>query len=55
MCDAGDDVAVLHHTAAGGTTSRTASWPFGPAGAEELTRPPASESVALPDGLDRDP
>jgi hypothetical protein len=52
MCDTGEDVTVLQHTAARGTTTRTAAWPFGLAVAEELTRPPACESVALPDGLD---
>jgi hypothetical protein len=52
MCDCGDDVTVLQHTAARGSTTRTAVWPFGLATAEELTRPPASEAVPLPDGLD---
>ena len=43
MCDAGDDVAVLQHTAARGTTTRRGRWPFGMAEAEHLTRPPAGE------------
>jgi hypothetical protein len=48
LCDTGDEVAVLHHTAAKGTTSRTAAWPFGMARAEELTRPPARREDELP-------
>lgn len=52
MCDPGDDVMVLQHTAGRGTITRTATWPFPMAAAEELTRPPASDAVALPDGLD---
>ena len=51
MCELGDDVTVLQHTAARGTTTRTGVWPFGLAVAEELTRPPASEAVPVPDGL----
>jgi hypothetical protein len=43
MCDPGDDVSVLQHTAACGTTSRRATWPFGMAEAERLTRPPARD------------
>jgi hypothetical protein len=43
MCDAGDDVSVLQHTAACGTTSRRATWPFGMDEAERLTRPPARD------------
>src|SRR5688572_2949541 len=38
LCDLGDEVAVVHHTAARGTTSRAATWPFGMFRAEELTR-----------------
>jgi hypothetical protein len=29
MCDVGDDVTVLQHTAARGATTRTAAWPSG--------------------------
>lgn len=47
LCDLGDEVAVLHHTAARGTTSREATWPFGMARAEELTRPPARPDPEL--------
>ncbi|HEY8545985.1 MAG TPA: hypothetical protein VIL36_13090 [Acidimicrobiales bacterium] len=56
LCDRGDEVAVLHHTAGNGTTTRRAVWPFGMARAEELTRPPghpdptlAGLEAALPD------
>jgi hypothetical protein len=52
MCDVGDDVSVLQHTAGQGTSTRSASWPFGMAVAEELTRPPERTSaVPLPEGL----
>ena len=51
MCDGGDDVSVLQHTAAHGTTNRQARWPFGMVDAERLTRPPARDTVPLPDGL----
>lgn len=47
LCDLGDEVAVVHHTAARGTTSREATWPFGMARAEELTRPPAHPDASL--------
>jgi hypothetical protein len=50
-CDPGDDVVVLQHTAAYGSFSRTAAWPFGLAAAEELTRPPAGD-VTAPVGLE---
>jgi hypothetical protein len=43
MCDPGEDVVVLQHTATQGPTTRAARWPFGVADAEELTRPPARE------------
>jgi len=43
MCDTGDDVTVLQHTAARGTSSRHGQWPFGMAEAERLTRPPAGD------------
>lgn len=49
LCDAGDEVAVLQHTAARGTTTRTAVWPFGMADAEQITRPPACKDGSLPD------
>ena len=39
----GDDVTVIQHTAARGSSSGTAPWPFGLALAEELTRPPAGD------------
>ena len=48
LCDVGDEVVVLHHTAAKGTTSRSASWPFGMARAEELTRPPGRSDDGMP-------
>jgi len=51
LCDGGDDVHLLQHTAARGTTTRTARWPFGMAEAERLTRPPGRDTDALPDGL----
>jgi hypothetical protein len=52
LCDLGDEVEVVHHTAGKGTTSRSAVWPFGMVKAEELTRPPARETADLP-GLPR--
>ena len=52
MCDPGDDVILLQHTAARGTTSRTATWPFGMDRAERLTRPPARDDIEVPAGLD---
>jgi hypothetical protein len=48
LCDLGDEVEVVHHTAGKGTTSRKALWPFGMDRAEELTRPPAREAAELP-------
>ncbi|HEX5367494.1 MAG TPA: hypothetical protein VFW63_12625 [Acidimicrobiales bacterium] len=50
MCDPGDDITVLQHTAARGTSSRTARWPFPMDEAERLTRPPARD-LDTPDGL----
>lgn len=55
MCDTGDDVIVLQHTAACGTATRTATWPFGMDLAEQLTRPPARTSADMPDGVDEPP
>ena len=52
MCDTGDDVSLLQHTAARGTTSRTATWPFCMDRAERLTRPPARDDIEVPAGLD---
>jgi hypothetical protein len=52
MCDVGDDVSVLQHTAALGTASRSAVWPFGMDLAEKLTRPPARDDTPVPDCLD---
>jgi hypothetical protein len=52
LCDVGDDVSVLQHTAGQGTFTRSAPWPFGMEAAEQLTRPPGRPSVPLPDGLD---
>jgi hypothetical protein len=52
LCDVGDDVSVLLHTAGQGTVTRAAAWPFGMDAAEQLTRPPERPSVPLPDGLD---
>jgi hypothetical protein len=51
LCDAGDEVALVQHTAGRGSTTRRASWPFGMAQAEELTRPPARDSVPVPPDL----
>jgi hypothetical protein len=51
LCDGGDDVHVLQHTAAQGTTTRSDRWPFGMADAERLTRPPGRHGVPLPEGL----
>jgi hypothetical protein len=51
LCEPGDDVTVMQHTAGQGTTTRADRWPFGTATAEELTRPPARHAEALPDGL----
>jgi hydrogenase maturation factor HypE len=48
LCDDGDEVAVLHHTAGKGTTTRSAVWPFGMDRAEELTRPPADATAPVP-------
>ncbi|HEV7759297.1 MAG TPA: hypothetical protein VGO78_09915 [Acidimicrobiales bacterium] len=48
LCDLGDEVEVVHHTAGKGTTSRAAQWPFGMEKAEELTRPPDRETAGLP-------
>jgi hypothetical protein len=47
MCDTGDDVTVLQHTAARGTSSRHGQWPFGMAEAERLTRPPGGDDDDL--------
>jgi hypothetical protein len=54
LCDGGDDVHVLQHTAAHGTTTRSERWPFGMADAERLTRPPERDTVPLPEGLHAD-
>ena len=51
MCDPGDDVTVLQHTAARGTASRHGRWPFGMAEAERLTRPPSGGLTGIPDDL----
>jgi hypothetical protein len=48
MCDPGDDVSVLQHTAACGTATRTGVWPFGMDLAEQLTRPPARRPASTP-------
>lgn len=48
LCDMGDEVSLLQHTAGRGTTTRTARWPFGMAQAEELTRPPARDPMPVP-------
>ncbi|HEY8526226.1 MAG TPA: hypothetical protein VIL48_14745 [Acidimicrobiales bacterium] len=52
LCDVGDDVSLLQHTAGNGTFTRSATWPFGMATAEELTRPPERHTVPLPEGLE---
>jgi hypothetical protein len=49
LCDTGDEVALVQHTAGKGSTTREARWPFGMAQAEELTRPPARDMALLPD------
>ena len=51
MCDTGDDVTVLQHTAARGSSNRRARWPFGMDEAERLTRPPSRGTTEIPDGL----
>jgi len=48
LCDIGDEVQLLQHTAGKGTTTRSAIWPFGMAKAEELTRPPADATAPVP-------
>jgi hypothetical protein len=50
LCEVDEDVTVLQHTAARGTTTRTARWPFGLDEAERLTRPP-SRGGDVPDPL----
>ena len=52
LCDVGDDVSVLQHTAGQGTVTRSASWPFRMKAAEQLPGPPERTSVPLPDGLE---
>jgi hypothetical protein len=52
LCELGDDVSVLQHTAGHGTSTRSAAWPFGMDVAEELTRPPERHTVPLPEGLE---
>lgn len=52
LCDVGDDVSVLQHTAGQGTFTRSGSWPFGMTVAEELTRPPERDTIPLPEGLE---
>ena len=54
LCDGGDDVTVMQHTAGHGTTTRSEAWPFGMAAAERMTRPPARDTVPLPAGLGLD-
>jgi hypothetical protein len=49
LCDHGDEVSLLQHTAAKGTTTRSGVWPFGMAEAEQITRPPVNDDVSLPD------
>ena len=51
LCEPGDDVSVLQHTAGHGTTTRADRWPFGMSVAERLTRPPERDTVPLPAGL----
>ena len=51
LCEPGDDVHVLQHTAGHGTTTRGDRWPFGMSVAERLTRPPERDTVPLPAGL----
>lgn len=48
LCDIGDEVEMLFHTAAKGTTSRKAQWPFDMATAEGLTRPPSNPEPPVP-------
>jgi hypothetical protein len=47
LCDIGDEVALLQHTAARGTTTRSAIWPFGMDQAETLTRPPGNAAAPV--------
>lgn len=52
LCETGEDVSVLQHTAGRGTRTRTARWPFGMDEAERLTRPPARGGAPdLPEDL----
>jgi hypothetical protein len=48
LCDPGDEVTVMLHTAADGTSSHSAIWPFGTDVAERLTRPPGRDDPTLP-------
>jgi hypothetical protein len=52
LCDAGDDVTVLQHTAARGTARNGGRWPFGLDTAERLTRPPVRDDLEPLPGLD---
>lgn len=51
LCDVGDEVELLQHTAGKGSHTRSATWPFGMDRAEELTRPPADATAPVA-GLD---
>ena len=51
LCDAGDDVTVLQHTAARGASTRMARSPFGMDEAERLTRPPSCGATDIPEDL----
>jgi hypothetical protein len=53
VCEPGDDVAVLQHTAGHGSPSRSAVWPFGLDVAEHLTRPPLRCPGDLPADIDQ--
>lgn len=51
LCDVGEHVSVLQHTAGRGTTTRRARWPFGIDEAERLTRPPGRGDDGIPEDL----
>jgi hypothetical protein len=48
MCDPGEAVTVVQHTAGRGSPSQSAAWPFGLDIAEQITRPPSSDTGELP-------
>jgi hypothetical protein len=49
MCNPGDVVTVVQHTAGRGSPTQSAAWPFGLDIAEQITRPPTRDTPDLPD------